>query len=285
MYNNDQTMLSNGQYTQFASQINQDMNSIKLPLLKLQATQDLNTIVNDTRSWGHAHQYHDSYDNQNYDQAYEYWNGTLYDDQMSLDAAQTTDDYQAIINDVQQETAMFNAEKADYSDQTPLDQPHQSDLDLMKYFGVTNAKVIVTSLIQDQLRVYQNGKLVHSMPVVSGMPDKPTPPGFTEIFHRQSPATFTSFETNPNSPFYYPATHINYAMEYHTGEYYYHDSWWRAPDDYGLGTKYPHYAPAAFNSGTHGCINMSLDQAAWLWGFTTSVDATTNAQSVYSIVY
>jgi hypothetical protein len=117
------------------------------------------------------------------------------------------------------------------------------------------------------------------MLVVTGMPAKPTPPGFTTITNRQSPAVFTSFDQDPSSPFYYPATPIHYAMMYHVGQYYYHDSWWRAANDYGPGTQYPHYAPAAFNSGTHGCINMSLTEAAWLWNFTNTTD------TVYSIVY
>jgi lipoprotein-anchoring transpeptidase ErfK/SrfK len=134
------------------------------------------------------------------------------------------------------------------------------------------------------MRVYQGGKLIHETPIVSGNPDKPTPPGFTQIYNRQSPAIFKAFDQNKNSPFYYPDTPINYAMEYHVGEYYYHDSWWREPDDYGYGKKYPHYAPNAFNDGTHGCINMSKDEAAWLWNFTQSVDAS-NSVPVYSIVY
>jgi len=283
-YTADKALLNSNNFAKFSAQIDTDMQGIRLPLMQLQATSELNQLMNDSKAWGHAHQYHDSWDGQNYDQAYEYWNGTLYDIQGNIQAAQTAADYQAVLDDLQQQNLLFQQEKADYSDTTPQNQPHQSDISLMKSLGVTGAKVIVTSLITDETRVYDNGKLVKTIPVVSGITDKPTPPGFTQITNREAPATFKAFDQNKNSPFYYPDTHINYAMMYHVGEYYYHDSWWRALDDYGLGTKYPHYAPNAFNMGTHGCINMTTANAAWLWGFTTPADPN-NPTPIYSIVY
>jgi hypothetical protein len=279
MHNTDTSLLAHGDYTRFATQIDTDTKSLQLPLVKLQTTYDFNQLMNDAKNWGHAHQYHDGWDGNSYDEAYEYWNGTLFDVQDELSNAQTLDDYQSILSTVQQQQLLFNAEKADANDHTAVDQAHQSDQSLMKSFNISTGSVIVTSLITDEARVYQNGKLVRAIPVVTGVTDKPTPPGFTQIFNRESPATFTSFDQNKDSPFYYPATHINYAMEYHVGEYYYHDSWWRAADDYGLGKKFPHYAPTANNMGTHGCINMSLDDAQWLWGFTSG------SQTIYSIVY
>jgi Uncharacterized protein conserved in bacteria len=284
LYDTDKALLDANNFAKFSAQIDKDMQDVRLPLLQLQATHDLNQLMNDAKSWGQSHQYHDSWDGQSYDQAYEYWNGTLYDIQGEIQAAQTVDDYQGILDNIKQQNTLFQQEKADYSDNTPQDQPHQSDLTLMKAFGVSNAKVIVTSLITDETRVYQNGKLLKTIPVVSGVTDKPTPPGFTQITNREAPATFKAFDQNKNSPFYYPDTHINYAMMYHVGEYYYHDSWWRALDDYGLGTKYPHYAPNASNMGTHGCINMTTANAKWLWDFTTSSDPN-SPEPIYSIVY
>lgn len=279
MHDSDKKLLDAGNFTQFSTQISKDMNEIQVPLLSTEANQKVTQLMTDSKNWGHAHQYNDSWDGQTYDTAYDYWNGTVYDLQTALSSAATADDYQTIISTANQQRQLFEAETADATDTTPADQVHQSDLQLMKQLGVTSGKVIVTSTYNGALRVYDNGKLVHSTLVVSGMPEKPTPPGFTTITNRQSPATFTSFDQNKNSPFYYPATKINYAMMYHVGEYYYHDSWWRTSDDYGPGKQYPHYAPAAFNSGTHGCINMPLDQAAWLWNFTQTND------TVYSIVY
>jgi L,D-transpeptidase catalytic domain len=285
MYDTDKSLLDSGNYTKFSSLIDSDLSNIGTLVAKHQANHDFNLVMNEAKTWGHAHQYHDDWDGQNYDEAYEYWNGTLSNIQDDLGTAQSRNDYQTIIDEVKQQTILFHAEQADAMDHTPVDQAHRSDLNLMKTFNILSGKVIVTSLISDEARVYQNGKLIRAIPVVTGIPDKPTPPGFTQITTRQSPVTFKAFDQDKSSPFYYPDTHINYAMMYHVGEYYYHDSWWRAPDDYGLGKKFPHYAPEAFNMGTHGCINMSLDQAAWLWDFTASVDATHNPEPVYSIVY
>jgi hypothetical protein len=284
-YDTDKSLMDNNNFVKFSSQIDQDLAGIQTPVLQLQATHDINALINETKAWGNAHQYHDDWNGQDYVQAYEYWNGTLWDIQNTqIPNAATADDFQTIINNIQQQKTLFQAEEADLNDNTAQTQPHQTDLNLMKTFSVSNDKVIVTSLISGSMRVYQGGKLIHETPIVSGNPDKPTPPGFTQIYNRQSPAIFKAFDQNKNSPFYYPDTPINYAMEYHVGEYYYHDSWWREPDDYGYGKKYPHYAPNAFNDGTHGCINMSKDEAAWLWNFTQSVDAS-NSVPVYSIVY
>jgi hypothetical protein len=279
MHDADQKLLDAGNYNQFSTQITKDMNDIQLPLLSTEANKDVSDLMTESKAWGTAHPYHDSWDGQTYDTAYDYWNGTVYDLQTDLTTAATTDDYQSIIASAAQQKELFDAETVDAVDTTPADQVHQSDLTLMKELGVMKGKVIVTSTFNGALRVYDNGKLIHSMLVVTGMPVKPTPPGFTTITNRQSPAVFTSFDQDPSSPFYYPATPIHYAMMYHVGQYYYHDSWWRAANDYGPGTQYPHYAPAAFNSGTHGCINMSLTEAAWLWNFTNTTD------TVYSIVY
>ena len=275
----DAKLLNDGNFVQFSTQMTKNMDSIQLPLLSTEANHNVSQLMTDLKDWGHAHPYNDAWNGQSYDTAYDYWNGTLYDLQTELTTAQTVDDYQSIIDSAQQQKLLFTAETTDAVDTTPADQVHQSDLTLMKELNVTSGKVIVTSTYNGALRVYDNGKLVHSMLVVSGMPEKPTPPGFTTITNRQSPAVFNSFDQNKNSPFYYPATPIHYAMMYHVGQYYYHDSWWRADNDYGPGTQYPHYAPAASNEGTHGCINMSLAETAWLWDFTNTSDP------VYSIVY
>lgn len=283
-HDTDKTLLDDGNFVKFSAQLNRDMTDIRLPLLQLQATHDVTQLLNETKSWGHAHQYHDDWNGQSYDQAYDYWNGTLYDLNTNLSYAQTTDDFQAIIDETKDQRTLFTGMQTDAVDNTPYNAVHQSDLMLMKAFNATKGKVILASLYQDALRVYQDGKLIHSIQVVSGMPEKPSPPGVTIVSNRQSPATFKSFEKDKNSPFYYPDTKINYAMMYHTGEYYFHDSWWRADDDYGPGKQFPHYAPAANNEGTHGCINMTQNEAAWLWDFTTPKDPN-GADTITAIVY
>ncbi|HEY7973793.1 MAG TPA: L,D-transpeptidase, partial [Ktedonobacterales bacterium] len=59
----------------------------------------------------------------------------------------------------------------------------------------------------------------------------------------------------PGSPFYYAPTPIHYSFGYSLYGYYLHDGWWRDHTEMGYLTNLPHYDPAAFNGGSHGCIN------------------------------
>ena len=52
-------------------------------------------------------------------------------------------------------------------------------------------------------------------------------------------------------------------MRYSFYGYYVHDAWWR--NQFGLYTNLPHYDPAAFNGGSHGCINVSKSDMIWVF--------------------
>ena len=61
---------------------------------------------------------------------------------------------------------------------------------------------------------------------------------------------------------------ITYAMLYHSGGYFIHDSWWR--DDYGPNTQFPHLDSSGDSfsfDGSHGCINVSTANAGWIYRF------------------
>src|SRR6266699_3011866 len=94
-------------------------------------------------------------------------------------------------------------------------------------------------------------------------------PGIWTVQNRQSPTEFKSTDP-PGSPFWYPPTHINYAILYHWGGFFVHDAWWRV--NYGPGTQFPHYDTGGdetfSGNGSHGCINMQEDQAAWVYNHT-----------------
>lgn len=124
-------------------------------------------------------------------------------------------------------------------------------------------KVIVVSLSQQSLNAYQNGRLVFSTDVLTGQPALPTPLGTYHIFSKRSPVTFHS-PFPRKSRFWYPPTHINYALEFRAGGYYLHDSWWHTV--YGAGTNAEHYDPVyGWQEGSHGCVSMPLSAAAWLY--------------------
>jgi lipoprotein-anchoring transpeptidase ErfK/SrfK len=127
-------------------------------------------------------------------------------------------------------------------------------------------KAILVSIDQQVLHVYQNGVLIKWSYVTTGRPELPSPKGFWKVLVRKHPTTFTS-PWPPGSPYWYPPTYINYALEYHEGGYYLHDATWR--HYYGPGTNVWHENPdGTRETGTHGCINMPLNFMTWLYGWT-----------------
>lgn len=259
-----------GDFLKLAGQIDSDVASIQLPLVQGQASYLLKQFHNEVDSWGSTHQYHDSFDNNNYPLDYEYnvVQGFGSDADAAVQTAQTLDDYQAAIDLINNDMFHLKGMEADYLDKTVWNQPHATDMQLMQHYGANVGQTIVVSLIEQSLRLYQDGKFVKAFQITTGQFDRPSPPGFWHIFSRQSPTTFKSSEPK-GSAFWYPDTKINYAMEYHDGGYFFHDSWWRYY--YGTGTNFPHYDPggqAFAGNGSHGCINMQEQQAAWLYANT-----------------
>jgi hypothetical protein len=268
----DQQALDNAKtisdFLHVSAQIDADIASIQFPLTQAQASYLLQKFHQEVKSWGSSHQYYDKYNGQSYPLDYEYdVQGIGSDADYAVQSAQTLDDYQSAIDLINNDMLHLKMMEQDYNDKTPYNQPHQADLTLMSHYGITNAsEVLVVSLVEQTLRYYENGKLVRTFLITSGQYAKPSPPGYWQIFLRQSPTTFKSSEPK-GSAFWYPDTKINYAMEYHSGGYFFHDSWWRA--NYGVGTNFPHYdtgGDEAFaGNGSHGCINMAENDIAWLY--------------------
>ncbi|HET9919755.1 MAG TPA: L,D-transpeptidase, partial [Ktedonobacteraceae bacterium] len=268
-------------YLRVSAQIDHDIASLQLSLTAGEATYLLKQFHQQVTSWGQSHQYHNPYDGGSYNLDYEYdEQGVGSDADSAVQYAQSTGamaDYQSAISLIKNNMANLQAMEADYSDKTPWNQPHATDLQMMKYYGVSSAssgQVLVVSLIEQTLRYYNNGKLVRAFQIVSGQYMKPSPPGLWSIFLRQSPTTFKSTEPK-GSAFWYPDTKIQYAMEYHEGGYFFHDAWWRCT--FGVHANFPHSDACGttdFNgNGSHGCINMATNDIAWLypqiaWGAT-----------------
>lgn len=142
---------------------------------------------------------------------------------------------------------------------------HQTDIDLLSYYGLQSTNVIVVSLREQKARLYSNGKLVvgpdgkpYAFDVTTGSPDKPTVPGvhcaFPPLKGPPGGDLFKSADP-PGSPFYYNPTPVHYSFGYSLYGYYIHDGWWRDGTEMGYLTNLPHFDPAAFNGGSHGCIN------------------------------
>jgi hypothetical protein len=190
-----------------------------------------------------------------------------------VSSADATADYQAIEDEAQMFIHNISAMLTNLA-QMPKDKAarqawsmtaHQTDLDLLSYYGLQNTRVIVVSLREQKARLYSNGKLVvgsdgkpYAFDVTTGSPDKPTVPGIHCAFPPlKGPPGGDLFKSSdpPGSPFYYAPTPIHYSFGYSLYGYYLHDGWWRDGTEMGYLTNLPHYDPAAFNGGSHGCIN------------------------------
>lgn len=153
-----------------------------------------------------------------------------------------------------------------------ITQASQQTLDLS---GV--GKEILVSISKQQLYAYLDGQVQFTYPIVTGRPGLPTPVGRWHVQFKESDFTFYSPWPQGSSLYYYP-THIHWALNFHDGGYYLHDSWWRCV--YGPGANVPHDAhcmdegdppnrgPKAvdgFETGSHGCVGMPMANAKQLY--------------------
>jgi len=273
-YTSDQQALqsasSNTAYKAALTTLNGQVTAIQLPAMKTESNALYQELQQDATNFGKQHTYHDTYNNTTYPLGYEYGSngatGPLWM-QGELAAAKTLADYQQAIEDLNMYLTNFQAMVTNFSDKTPYNQVHKTDIALLQHYGFMNSKVVVVSLAEQTIRVYDNGKLVNAFQVTTGQPDLPSPPGTWWVEGKKSPTVFKA-DVPPSSPNWYPPTPINYAMQYHSNGYFLHDSWWRS--EYGPGTNFPHLDPGGTQysiHGSHGCVNMSKTDAAWLYSF------------------
>jgi hypothetical protein len=190
------------------------------------------------------------------------------DQQVNFQNAQTLSDYQQVDAQVETLVTNLNALLVNLNDKTAHDQPHATDLQLMQNYQLLTGKVIVVSLTEQTLREYDNGQLVGWMYVVTGQRAAQSPPGLWHVLTKGTNLTFKSSEPK-GSALWYPPTHINYGMLYHTDGYFLHDATWRSY--FGPGANLPHddYTSGQYSdTGTHGCINMNLDNTIKLYNWT-----------------
>ena len=273
-YSSDQQALqsanSSKAYNNALQTLRNHVAGIRIPAMKAQTTFLYQELQADATNFGKQHTFHDAYNNTTYPLGYQYGSngaiGPLWL-QGELSAAQTLDDYQQAVEDLNMNLTNFQAMVKDFGDKTPYSQVHQTDIQLMQHYGYMDSKVVVVSIIEQAMRVYDNGKLVKAFQVTTGQPNLPTPPGTWWVEGKKSPTEFKSDEPK-SSPNWYPPTPINYAMQFHSNGYFLHDSWWRS--EYGPGTNFPHQDPGGTQysiHGSHGCVNLSKANAEWLYGF------------------
>ena len=262
-------------YLQLGQTINQQIDAIALPLLKAKAfsdytqLQNLVNLVSNIRLTCHLDNC--TYPNGDYPADYEYldpWVG-IGDAHDVLYAAHDVGSYQDADDVIVNLTINLRALKDNLDDPTPHSQPHATDLLLINTAYHLTGKVIVVSLREQTLRAYDNGQMVWWSYVTTGAyrPNEQLPswPGLHYAMYKLYHTEFTSPDP-PGSPDYYAPTPINYAIAYAPNGYFLHDAWWRA--EFGPDTNLPHWDPAAFSGGSHGCVNLPENNMAYLYNWT-----------------
>jgi len=260
----------------FFKQIDRDIASLHGDLVRGNAHYLVKQFHQEVDSWAKAHPYNDTYDGRVYalDNAYMHAGiGAGLDNDLA--SADTTAGFESVIAEAN--NAIFNLHlfETDYNDSTPYNQMHATDKQMLSHYNLSKKQVLVVSLAEQAMRVYQNGSLVNSYHVTTGRQELPSLPGVWSVLDRRSPVIFTAAEPK-SSPFWFPDTPISYAILYHFGGYFVHDAPWRV--NFGPGTQFPHQdasGTTAYNfDGSHGCINLQESDAGWVYthtGWDTSI--------------
>jgi lipoprotein-anchoring transpeptidase ErfK/SrfK len=108
----------------------------------------------------------------------------------------------------------------------------------------TNAgKSIVVSTEEQRIYAYENGQLVHSYLVSTGLPDSPTVHGDFQVYVKY-------LKTDMSGPGYY-LPDVPYTMYFYQG-YGIHGTYWH--NSFG-------------RPMSHGCVNLPTDQAQWFYNW------------------
>jgi len=254
----------------FFKQVDADIASLHGDLVQGNAHYLVKQFHQEVNSWAQVHPFHDAYDGHVYALDNGYMNagiGAGLDSDLA--SSDTTSGFETVIAETN--NALFNLHlfEQDYNDSTPYNQMHTTDTQMLSHYNLTNKQVLVVSLAEQAMRVYQNGKLINSYHVTTGRQELPSLPGVWSVLDRRSPVIFSSAEPK-GSPYWFPDTPISYAILYHFGGYYVHDAPWRA--NFGPGTQFPHSdasGTTAYNfDGSHGCINLQESDAGWVYNHT-----------------
>jgi lipoprotein-anchoring transpeptidase ErfK/SrfK len=232
-----------------------------------QAHQLLSQFHQEVAAWGQAHQYQDAYDGKSYERDYAYDQqgiGTVLD--TLVNQAQSADDYQAAIDQIQSELTSLHVLESDATDQTPWNQAHSADRTMLQNYHLNSGTVVVISLAEQGMRVYQDGQLIKAFQITTGRYETPTLPGSWQVSMKQTDTTFTS-SLPKSSANWYPPFPVNFLLQFHANGYMIYDDSFRRTD-YGAGTNFPHSDPSgnsyAFN-GTSGSVALSTTDMTWLY--------------------
>lgn len=258
-------------YLAISQKIDADIASMHNDLVQGASHYLINELDHEANVWGQAHAYHDKFDGNNYIYTAGYTlPGIGFWLNRELGWAWQPSDYQAVVDEENNEFFNMHMLEQDYSDTTPYNQVHATDRQMMQHYpGLQHGTVLMVSQVEQAMRVYRDGKLIRAFHVTTGRVERPALPGVWSVQDRKSPDEFKSTDP-PGSIYWYPPTPIQYAILYHWGGFFVHDAWWRV--NFGPGTQFPHYDVGGdetfAGNGSHGCINMQSNDAGWVFANT-----------------
>ena len=124
--------------------------------------------------------------------------------------------------------------------------------------GVSSGRWIEVDTSTGTAYAIQNGVVVYTALVTVGVPEYPTPHGTFSIYRRVYDETMDSSTIGiPNdAPGGYYLTGVLYTQYFYGGAAL-HYNYWSPPEAFGSA------------AGSHGCVGMTLDDAAFFWDFAT----------------
>jgi hypothetical protein len=114
----------------------------------------------------------------------------------------------------------------------------------------TWGKWIDIGLIQQLLTAYDGATPLRTIEVTTGMAGWETPPGFYAILHRVANETMNSGAIGAEN--YYRLDDVLFTQYFTDRGHALHFAWWRTKETIG-------------RPGSHGCVNLLLDDARFLW--------------------
>ncbi len=134
-------------------------------------------------------------------------------------------------------------------------------MDRTSSFHVGDAVIMKIDVPGHQMRVFDNGKLLRTIPVTGGKPGFTTRSGIKVIIEKFRSKRMDAATTgiDPNDPEYYNLSNVEYAQRVtYSGEFLHAAPW-------SVGSQ-------GYANVSHGCVGMSTDNAGWLFSLTKRGD-------------
>jgi lipoprotein-anchoring transpeptidase ErfK/SrfK len=114
-------------------------------------------------------------------------------------------------------------------------------------------KWLEINTFEQTIAAYQGERMVFATLISSGRPSTWTPDGLTRIWGKLPSTPMQNRDVTPDSPAWYYLEHVEWT-QYFNGAYALHAAYWH--NSFGF-------------TRSHGCVNLSILDAKWLFGWTS----------------